>query len=310
MRTSHKFVGSSRLAYIFICNFAAIARLLVSLTRKGVPFEWGDAQCNAMMDEIIKSPALCHLDYMSGREVVLAVDTSVIAVSFILSQEGEDGKHYPNRFGSISLTSIESQYSQAKLELYGLFWALCTVRVFIFGAANLVVEMDAKYVKGMINNPDLQLSMTINWWIAGILLFHFELHHISADKHTSPNKLSYQPPSAADPAEEDNIKDWLDNSYSFCITLLNDWTFPFAMTPVFFHTCHSSSCHRPSLSPAMDCSVLAPSNAPVPSLTYTSVFSSSVKWDTLLLDSPTIPRSVKATAKEARIHLICEFFET
>ena len=86
----------------------------------------------------------------------------VIAVGFILSQEGEDGKRYPNHLGSISLMSIESQYSQAKLELYRLFCSLRAVRVFIFGVTNLVVEMDTKYVKGMINNPDLQLNTTIN----------------------------------------------------------------------------------------------------------------------------------------------------
>ena len=112
---------------------------------------------------------------------MLAVDTSVIVVGFILSQEGEDGKCYSNCFGSISLTSIERWYSQAKLELYRLFRSLQAIWVFIFGDTNLVVEMDAKYVKGMINNPDLQPNVTINWWIASILLFHFELHHISAD---------------------------------------------------------------------------------------------------------------------------------
>ena len=145
-----------------------------------------------LKDQIIQSLALWHLDYKSGREVVLAVDTSVITVSFILSQEGEDGKRYPNCFGSISPTSIESQYSQAKLELYGLFRSLRAVQVFIFGVTNLVVEMDAKYVKDMINNPDLQPNATINWWIAGILLFHFELHHISADRHASPDGLQYR----------------------------------------------------------------------------------------------------------------------
>jgi hypothetical protein len=90
------------------------------------------------------------------------VDTSLIAVDFILSQEGKDGKHYPNRFCSIGLTSVKSPYSQAKLELYGLFRALHSVRVFIFGVTNLVIELDAKYVKGLINNPDLQPNATIN----------------------------------------------------------------------------------------------------------------------------------------------------
>ena len=61
-----------------------------------------------LKDEIIQSLVLWCLDYESGQEVVLTVDTSVIAVGFILSQEGEDGKCYLNCFGSISLTSVKS----------------------------------------------------------------------------------------------------------------------------------------------------------------------------------------------------------
>jgi reverse transcriptase-like protein len=118
------FLGTCGVLRIFIRNYASIARPLVDLTQKGVLFEWGEPQKEAMQrlkDEILKSPALRRLDYESGREVILAVDTSVIAVGFILFQEGEDGKRYPNRFGSLSLTEVESRYSQAKLELYGLF---------------------------------------------------------------------------------------------------------------------------------------------------------------------------------------------
>lgn len=46
-----------------------------------------------LKDEIIKFPALCQLDYESGRKVILAIDTSIIVVGYILSQEGDDGKH-------------------------------------------------------------------------------------------------------------------------------------------------------------------------------------------------------------------------
>jgi hypothetical protein len=220
-----EFLGTCGVLRIFIRNFAAIARPLVNLTRKGVPFEWSESQQKAMQclkDEIIKSPALRWLDYASGQEVILAVDTSMIVVRYILSQEGDDGKRYPNRFGSLSLTEVESRYSQAKLELYGLFRALRVVRIFIFGVANLTVEMDAKYVKGMINNPDLQPNMTINRWIAGILLFHFKLVYISADKHAGPDGLSRRPPAAEDPPDEDDVEDWLDDAYSFTVVLLNE----------------------------------------------------------------------------------------
>ena len=150
------------------------------------------------------------------------MDTSLITVGFILSQEGEDGKHYPNQFCSISLTSVESRYSQAKLELYGLFRALRLVCVFIFGVTNLVVELDAKYIKGMINNPDLQPNATINRWISSILLFHFDLRHVSAEKHAGLDGLSWCPHAPLNPPKVNDIEGWLDNSYSFCITLLND----------------------------------------------------------------------------------------
>ena len=150
-------------------------------------------------------------------------------------------------FGSISLTSIESWYSQAKLELYGLFRSLRAVWVFIFGVTNLVVEMDAKYVKGMINNPDLQPNATINQWIAGILLFHFELRHISADRHTGPDGLSRQPPSDDDPPDTDDFEDWLNNSYSFCVTLLNDQLLPSSIMPYSAHL----GCRFPHLLPSV-----------------------------------------------------------
>jgi hypothetical protein len=74
----------------------------------------------------------------------------------------EDGKHYPSHFRSISLTEVKNCYSQAKLELYGLFHALHTVCMHIFGITNLTVEVDTKNIKGMINNPDLQPNATIN----------------------------------------------------------------------------------------------------------------------------------------------------
>ena len=79
-------------------------------------------QC--LKDAICQSPVLHQLDYESGREVILAIDTSLIVVRYILSQEGDDGKQYPNYFGSIGLSDVKSRYSQAKLKLYRLFHAL------------------------------------------------------------------------------------------------------------------------------------------------------------------------------------------
>ena len=93
-----------------------------------------------------------------------------MGVGYILMQEGEDGQRYPSWFGSITWNEREQNYSQAKAELYGLMRALRVTRIHIIGVQKLFVEMDAKFVKGMINNPDVQPNTTINRWIAAILL--------------------------------------------------------------------------------------------------------------------------------------------
>ena len=131
-----------------------------------------------------------------------------------MMQAGEDGKRYPNRFGSITWSERESRYSQAKLELYGLMRALRATRVHIVGAKELTVEVDTKYIKGMINNPDMQPNTAINRWIAIILLFDFKLVHVPAEKHTGADGLSRRPRAPEDIDPEDNLEEWIDDATS------------------------------------------------------------------------------------------------
>ena len=42
----------------------------------------------------------------------------------------------------------DALYSQPKLELYGLYCALRHFRLYIIGVKNLIVEVNAKYIKG------------------------------------------------------------------------------------------------------------------------------------------------------------------
>jgi hypothetical protein len=119
-----------------------------------------------------------------------------------------DNKHqYPSRFGSIAWMERESQYSQAKLELYGLFRALCAYHIYIIRVKNLVVEVDAKYLKGMLNNPDIQPNTTINQWIAGILLFDFKLVYVPVIHHTATDGLSCQLPAPENPPETNDFEE-------------------------------------------------------------------------------------------------------
>ena len=86
----------------------------------------------------------------------------------------------------------EAQYSQPKLELYGLYHMLCHFRLYIIGVKNLIVEVDAKYIKEMLNCPDLQPNAVINQWIGGILTFSFKLVHIPAKNFKGTDGLSWR----------------------------------------------------------------------------------------------------------------------
>jgi hypothetical protein len=44
-----------------------------------------------------------------------------------------------------------SRHSQAKLELYRLFQAINACKLYLVGASKLIVEVNAKYIKKMIN---------------------------------------------------------------------------------------------------------------------------------------------------------------
>ncbi|KAL1944872.1 hypothetical protein VTO73DRAFT_2492 [Trametes versicolor] len=208
------FLGTVGIARSFIPNFGKRAWPLTQLTRKGATFEWGPVQIAAQDDlkrALANSPALRPIDYTSPANVILAVDTSHIAVGYLLAQcELENpSRRYFARFGSITLNTREAAYSQPKLELYGLFRALKACKRLLIGIRNLVVEVDARYIRGMLNNPDEVPGASMNRWIVTILTFHFHLTHVPGVQH-GPDGLSRRPPQPGDEPYIEDDEDWLD----------------------------------------------------------------------------------------------------
>jgi len=57
----------------------------------------------------------------------------------------------------------------------------------------LIVEVDAKYIAGMINQAELQPDAAVNHWVQGILMFDIELRHVPAECFLGPDALSRRP---------------------------------------------------------------------------------------------------------------------
>jgi hypothetical protein len=114
---------------IFIKNFSLIAQPLTRLTHKDTEFVFGTkeiASQEKLKAAIVSSPAIQAIDYNSKQTVYLLVDTSYITIGYVLTQQmpGSNTKRYPSRFGSMLLNERKANYSQPKLELYGLFCSL------------------------------------------------------------------------------------------------------------------------------------------------------------------------------------------
>jgi len=213
----HAFLGTAGTVHNWIKDYATISRPLTSLTCNNVTFVWNKDTQNAMntlKSAIIKSLAIRPINYKSGQEVILAVDSSYIACGWILLQLDNEGRRCPSHFGSITWNERESHYSQAKIELYRLFRALKAAKVWLIGLKTFMVELDTKYIKGMLRNPDIHPNAAVNRWITGISMFDFKLRHVPGERHTGPDGLSQQPKAVGDESSVEGkskeVEEWLD----------------------------------------------------------------------------------------------------
>ena len=200
------FLGVTGVLRAYIPNYGIRAHELQQLTKKGVPFEWGPKQIKSMelvKDGVKNAKAIRPLDPTSTGRVVLAVDTSYMGIGFYIYQEDplDPNIKYYAKFGSKALNEREARFSQPKRELFGLKEALRISKRWVVGIRPLVVETDAKYLKGMLDNPDLMPNATINRWIDEINLFHFVLRH-KAGATFGPDGLSRRPKHDDDPVYE------------------------------------------------------------------------------------------------------------
>jgi hypothetical protein len=90
------------------------------------------------------------------------------------------------------------------------------MKLYLVGVWSLIIKVDARYIKGMLANPDLNPSAAINRWILAILTFHFELIPIPGTSH-GPDGMSHQVPQPGDEELEssEDFDNWIDNLYRF-----------------------------------------------------------------------------------------------
>ena len=79
------------------------------------------------------------------------------------------------------------------------------------------MEVDTRYIKGMLNNLDTTPSASINCWIVSVLTCHFDLRHVPGKQHrlNRLSRCSPQPGDIVTAEDKDGFNDWVDNLYGF-----------------------------------------------------------------------------------------------
>jgi hypothetical protein len=186
------FLGVCTFVRIWVEGFAKITLPLRRLLCKDAEWLWTE-DCERAFEEMKRRIGtdilLKKLEYgPDAGEIIIAIDSSHIAVGIGVFQVNKDGRRQPVRYESISFTPAESRYSQPKLELAGVAKALHRLRNVIWGQ-HFVLEVDALYIKEMINAPELP-NAAMTRWVRFILLFDFEFRHVAGKKHTLADGLS------------------------------------------------------------------------------------------------------------------------
>jgi len=200
------FLGVTGILRSYIPSYGIRATALRNLTKANVKFVWGPEQIKSMellKEGVRQAKAIRPLDYEGQGNIVLAVDSSYIGIGFYIYQEDiNDPKiKYYAKFGSKIMNEREARFSQPKRELFGMKEALRLNKHLLFGVRKLIVETDAKYIKGMLQNLDMMPTATINRWIDEISLFQFTIRH-KAGATFGPDGLSRRSLQEGDPSYE------------------------------------------------------------------------------------------------------------
>jgi hypothetical protein len=153
MKDVQSFLGFANFYWRFIRGYLSIAAPLTELTKKDVPFVFGDREQAAfkrLKDAFLEAPILSH--YNPDLELWVETDASNYVVAGVLSQMHTDGILRPVAFFSKRLSPAECNYDIYNKEL------LAVIRAFEEWKPELIAAN--KPINSIVDHRNLQTFMT------------------------------------------------------------------------------------------------------------------------------------------------------
>jgi hypothetical protein len=172
----------------FIKDFAKKAEVLNELLAKEKRFEWTPA-CQQAFDllrqALITQPVLAHPRF--DRPFVVTTDASNYAVSGILEQMDDSGRHHPIAYASRRMQPAEQRYSTTERECLAVVFAIQKFKVYLDQRFELVT--DHKALKWLLHSQDAT-SDRLERWRLKLQRYTFEVTHRAGASLTHADGLS------------------------------------------------------------------------------------------------------------------------
>lgn len=195
------FLGMTGFLMKFIPDYATINEPLRELTKKDVPFAWGDRQ-QASFDklrEMLCSPPVLGYFSPDDRTTVIA-DASPVGLGGVLIQHDSEGKLRVIAYVSKSLTEVERRYCQSEKEALALVWAVERLREYLLGIKFTLIS-DCKSLETIFNKPVVNCAR-IERWVLRLQAFDFRVKY-KAGKENLADSLSRLSRAEATPFDEE-----------------------------------------------------------------------------------------------------------
>ena len=190
-KDAQRYLGTCMWFQRFIPNFATMTLPITRLLVKGVKWEWGAREEQAIseiIEAVTKAPILKHFDPKLETEV--HCDASDYALGGMISQKHEDGEWHPVLFASRKLQPAELNYMTQEKECLALIYLCDKFSHYLRGVA-FTANTDHESLKYLQRQE--KLSRRQARWVMFLQEFDITLVHISGKKNVVADFLTRNP---------------------------------------------------------------------------------------------------------------------
>ena len=183
-----QFLGLTNYYRRFIPNYANIAKPMHNLTKKDQPWEWSTKCQEAfekLRDSLITPPCLAYPDM--NKPFILTTDASGWAISYILSQEDEEGVEHPISYAGRALRNAEVNYGITDKEGLAIVEGFQHFHTYLYGNVTTVIT-DHSALVYITNNT--KLTGRVARWAILLQNYTYTVIHRKGTANTNADALS------------------------------------------------------------------------------------------------------------------------